>query len=137
MDDSNRSVVLFDGVCSLCQFAVRFILEREEGSALAFASLQGTTARELASNYGRSLPAGDPESILFVEGGRLFEGSDAALRIAGRLRSPWKWLRAFLWIPRLVRDPVYRFIARNRYRWFGKTEQCLVPTPETRARFLP
>ena len=79
---------------------------------------------------------GDPDSILLVQGGRVYERSDAALRIARGLRGAWKLFYAFIVVPRPIRDVVYRFIARNRYRWFGKSESCRMPTPELRARFL-
>ena len=79
---------------------------------------------------------GDPDTVVLVEDGRLYSHSSAALRIMSHLRWPWRWGRALVVVPRPLRDLVYRWIARNRYRWFGKAESCRVPTPELRARFL-
>lgn len=129
-------VVLFDGVCNLCNGAVQFIVDRDPEGTFRFASLQSERAAALLREQGREPPAGDPESLVLIEGGRLYERSTAALRIARRLRGAWPLLYTFVVVPRFVRDAVYRLIARNRYRWFGKSAECRVPTPELRARFL-
>lgn len=129
-------IVLFDGVCNLCNSAVQFILDRDPGAQFRFASLQSEPAAALLRAHGLHPPVGDPESIVLVEDGRAYESSTAALRIARRLPGAWKLAYAAIVVPRFVRDAVYRFIARNRYRWFGKKEVCWVPTPELRARFL-
>lgn len=129
-------VVLFDGVCNLCSAAVRFIVARDPKARLRFASLQSDVGRELLREHGLTPPAGAPVSVVLVLGERAFERSSAALRVARLLRFPWNGLYAFLVVPRPLRDAVYDFIARNRYRWFGKKDVCMVPTPELRARFL-
>lgn len=129
----SEPVVLFDGTCNLCNGSVQFIIDHERTPTLKFASLQSDAARAL---LGTELPPGDPESVMLVEDGRTYSHSTAALRIARYLRAPWRWLAALVVVPRFLRDAVYRFIARNRYRWFGKSETCRVPTPELRARFL-
>ena len=139
-------VVLFDGVCNLCNGAVQFVIDHETTSSLRFAPLQSELAKELLERaYGVEEAArlrkgttggGDPDSIVVVEGTRGFSHSTAALRIARHLRAPYSWLFAFVIVPRPIRDLVYRWIARNRYRWFGTTDACRVPTPELRARFL-
>lgn len=126
------SVVLFDGVCNLCNAAVRFIIRRDPGGRLRFAALQSEAAAVLLAAQAEPLP----DSIVLVEGGRVFTRSAAALRIARRLRFPWPLLYALIVVPRPLRDAVYGWIARNRYRWFGRSDQCMVPTPELRARFL-
>lgn len=133
---SESAVVLFDGVCNLCNASVQFILDRDPQARFRFASLQSDAAKRLLSTRGLALPEGDPESVMLVEGDRVYSHSDAALRIARGLRGVWKALVAFLIVPRFIRDAVYRFIARNRYRWFGRTEECRIPTPALRARFL-
>ncbi len=125
--------MLFDGTCNLCNGAVQFIVDHERGPTLKFASLQSDAAGAL---LGAPLPPGDPDTVMLVEDGRTYTHSSAALRIARHLRAPWRWLVVFAIVPRFVRDAVYRWVARNRYRWFGKTETCRVPTPELRARFL-
>ena len=132
----DHPVVLFDGVCNLCHGAVQFIVDRDPRGTFQFASLQSERAAALLREHGRNPPEGDPESVVLVEDGRIYEHSTAALRIALRLGGLWSLLYGFVIVPRFVRDAVYRFIARNRYRWFGRTEQCRVPTPELRARFL-
>lgn len=129
-------VVLFDGVCNLCDATVNFLIDHDPGDVLRFTALQSEPGRALLAARGVTAPEGDPDSILLVEGDRVWTHSDAALRIAARLPAPWRWARAFLIVPRFARDAVYRFIARNRYRWFGRTEMCRMPTPALRARFL-
>ena len=133
---SQQPVVLFDGVCNLCSFAVQFILDRDRDGVFRFASLQSTAGGELLRAHGRTPPVGDPESVVLIENGAVYEHSSAALRIARRLSGLWKVLYVLIVVPAFVRDGVYRWIARNRYRWFGKGEQCWVPTPALRARFL-
>ena len=127
-------VVLFDGVCNLCNGAVRFIIRRDPRSVFRFASLDSAAARSLlgdAPGSGRL-----PDSMFLVEDGRVSSRSTAVLRIARRLRWPWPLAYAFIAVPRPVRDWAYSVIARNRYRWFGRRDQCEVPTPELQARFL-
>lgn len=127
--------MLFDGVCNLCNGSVNFIIDRDPAARFRFAALQTPAAAELLARHGR-IPAATPDSIILIEGDRLYEHSTAALRIARRLRGGWKLLYAFIIVPRPLRDLVYRWIARNRYRWFGRSEACRMPTPELRERFL-
>jgi predicted DCC family thiol-disulfide oxidoreductase YuxK len=140
--DARGSVVLFDGVCNLCNSAINFILDHEDAGlaagpeALRFASLQSAAGQALAALHGARIPQGDPDSVLLVEDGKVFDRSLAALRLARHLSWPWKLVYAFVVVPRPLRDAVYKWIARNRYRWFGKRDVCRVPTPELRARFL-
>lgn len=128
------AVVLFDGVCNLCNASIHFIIDRDPRGRFRFAALQSDAGAEILRQAG--LDAADLSSLVLWEGGRAYRYSTAALRIARRLSWPWPLLAVFLLIPAFLRDPVYRFIARNRYRWFGKSETCRVPTPELRARFL-
>jgi predicted DCC family thiol-disulfide oxidoreductase YuxK len=130
------AIVLFDGVCNLCSGAVQFIVERDPRARFKFASIQSDSGKELMREHGIAIPSGDPTSIVLVEDGRAFQKSSAAVRIARGLRFPWSLLAASWIVPRFVRDWVYGIVARNRYRWFGKKEVCMVPTPELRARFL-
>lgn len=126
-------VVFFDGVCNLCNGAVQFILRKETGQVLKFAPLQGATFQRLRAPENEQLP----DSILFFEHGRFYAESAAVLRIARYLSLPWRLLSYPGWlVPAFLRDAIYRFIARNRYRWFGKKEACYLPTPELRGRFL-
>jgi predicted DCC family thiol-disulfide oxidoreductase YuxK len=132
------SIVLFDGVCNLCDAAVQFVLDRDARGRFVFAALQSDEGRRLLAKVGAapSVAEGDPDSIVLVEGGRAYERSDAILRIARGLGAPWSLAVVFLAVPRFVRDALYRFIARRRYRWFGKKASCRVPTPALRERFL-
>ena len=127
-------VVLFDGVCNLCNGSVRFVIERDPHKHFQFAPLQSETATTL---IGRTAdPLAMPDSIVLVDDGRLYVRSTAALRIARRLRFPWPLLCLFMAVPRPLRDWVYDLIARHRYGWFGKRDTCMVPTKEIRDRFL-
>jgi predicted DCC family thiol-disulfide oxidoreductase YuxK len=129
-------VVLFDGVCNLCSASVRFIAARDRDAFFRFASIQSDVAKELLREHGVAIAEGDPRSIVLIEDGRVLEGSTAALRIARHLNGIWKLGWVLLVVPRFLRDAVYDFIAKRRYRWFGKKDVCMVPTPELRARFL-
>jgi predicted DCC family thiol-disulfide oxidoreductase YuxK len=133
-----RPVILFDGVCNLCSSSVRFIVERDPAAHFRFASIQSEVGQKLMREHGLApaVAGSDPTSIVLVADGRAFERSAAALRIARRLRFPWLLLYGFVVVPRFLRDAVYDFVARHRYRWFGKQDACMVPTPELRERFL-
>lgn len=134
MADPRHPTILFDGVCNLCNGSVQFILRRDPQARFRFASLQSEAGRRLVTEQGL-----DPEvlnSVILIEDGRVYRESTAALRIARHMSGAWKLLRVLVLIPRPIRDAVYRLIARNRYRWFGKSETCWLPTPELRARFL-
>jgi predicted DCC family thiol-disulfide oxidoreductase YuxK len=135
---SVETVVLFDGVCNLCSASVRFIVEHDREAYFKFASLQSDVGARLLAEHGLPPPeAGrDPTSVVLLENGRAYERSTAALRIARHLRGVWKLAWGFIVVPRFVRDAAYDFIAKHRYRWFGKQDTCMVPTPELRARFL-
>jgi len=133
-ENARHPIVLFDGVCNLCSGSVQFVLKRDLEGRFRFASLQSEAGRSLMLEHGL-----DPDalsSVVLVEDGRAYQESSAALRIARHLPGAWKLLRVFAVVPRPLRDAVYRLIARHRYRWFGKTEACWLPTPELRARFL-
>lgn len=129
-------MLLFDGVCNLCSRVVTFVLEHESGSELRFASLQSAVGRGLLSAHGRAADTGDPSTVILVEGGAIYERSDAALRAARYLRAPYRWLWWTRFVPRLVRDACYDFVARHRYGWFGKSDVCMIPSPGVRQRFL-
>ena len=127
---AESNVVLFDGVCNLCNGFVRFILERDRGGRFRFASLQSDAARRLLG--------GDPpaETMILMEGGKTYRKSAGALRIVRRLRFPWPLLYALVAVPHPLRDLVYDWVAGHRYAWFGRRESCLLPAPELRGRFL-
>lgn len=131
---SNQPIILFDGVCNLCSGAVQFVLKRDKKQQFRFASLQGNAGQELLKQY--NLPQNNFNSFVLIDDGKVFTKSNAALEIAKRLNGGWKLLYAFKIVPKFIRDAVYRLIANNRYKWFGKKETCWLPTPELRSRFL-
>lgn len=132
--DTHRNIVLFDGVCNLCNASVQFIIRHDKGLVFSFASLQSETANDLLKDF--SYTATNLESIVLIENNRLYTRSTAALHIAKNLKGAARLLYTFIIIPRPLRDWVYNWIARNRYRWFGRKESCMVPTKELQARFL-
>lgn len=135
--ENEHPVVLFDGVCNLCNGTVQFVIRRDRAQRFRFAPLQSEAAARACAAAGVAAPGSEPGSMLLILGDRVVDRSTAALHIARRLPFPWPLFSVFLLVPRFLRDLVYRFVARNRYRWFGKNESCMVPTPELRGRFLP
>ncbi len=132
--EKTKPVILFDGYCHLCSGVVRFILRRDPKCRFRFVALQSESGQALLKAHG--VPSGIGDSIVLLgERGWSVE-SMAALRILRRLRWPWPLFSGLILVPCPVRDAVYRFIARNRYRWFGKSNACMVPRVEWRERFL-
>jgi len=132
--EAGRPVILFDGVCNLCTGSVRFVIERDARKQFRFASLQSPVAEKLVGAQGRD---GDRlESVVLVVGERTYRKSTAALLIARRLDGLWPLLSALLVIPRPLRDAVYDWIGKRRYRLFGKRDVCWKPRPELAERFL-
>jgi predicted DCC family thiol-disulfide oxidoreductase YuxK len=133
------NLVLYDGVCGLCNKLVRFLLRADRRNVLCFAPLQGPTAARLAERHGFAL---DVKTMVYVrhfglKDERAYLRSDAVLRVLGDVGGVWWLLSGLRVVPRFLRDPVYEFVARNRYRWFGKYDSCPLPSPDQRARFLP
>jgi predicted DCC family thiol-disulfide oxidoreductase YuxK len=126
-------VIVFDGICVLCNGWVRFLLKHDRVGRYRFAAMQTEAGRALLADHG--LDPDDPASFLLVEDERAWTDSEAIRRVLTRLGGVWRLAGVIALVPRIVRDPLYRRIARNRYGWFGTTE-CLVPTDEERARFL-
>lgn len=127
-------IVLFDGICVFCNNSVNFIIRNDPKGKFRFVAMQSEIGQETLRRNG--LPADFIDSIVLVENGRVFTHSTAALRVARELRGAWPIFYAFIIVPRFLRDWVYGLVARNRYRFFGKHDVCMVPTPEVRARFL-
>jgi predicted DCC family thiol-disulfide oxidoreductase YuxK len=123
-------------VCNLCNGAVRFIAANDPAARFAFVPLDSPRARALLAAAAPSREANAPDSVILLENGRCYELSDAALHIALGLRMPWPLAFAAILIPRGARDAAYRWIARNRYRWFGRKDACPLPPPGLRERFL-
>lgn len=138
---ADELIVLYDGVCGLCNGVVKFLLPRDRHQRIRFAALQGTYAAAALDRHGIVPPPGDPQSIVLLEkpgtaDERLYFRSEAALRLGAALPGAWRLTAMFRLVPRVVRDWVYDRIARNRYRIFGRYEACPMPTPASRARFL-
>jgi predicted DCC family thiol-disulfide oxidoreductase YuxK len=127
-------VLLFDGVCVLCSGTVRFVLVHERDHEIRFATMQSRFGQALLAAH--RMPITDWDSVVLVVDGRPLTRSAAALAVARHLRAPWRWLRAVAIVPRPLRDAVYDWVARNRYRWLGRRDSCMVPDEATRARFL-
>jgi len=127
-------LVIFDGVCNYCNSMVNFAIRNDKKSILKFTPFQGKTIDTLRQQFEIGQ---DASSVLLIDRGKLYSGSTAAIRIARYLNWPARALYAFIIIPAFIRNPVYAWIARNRYKWFGKKEACMVPSPEVRQRFLP
>jgi len=126
----DEHIVLFDGVCNLCNGAVQFILARDPRGRFRFASLQSDAAKRLLHGV---VPA---ETMVLIGAGKTYTKSSAALRIARGLQFPWPLLYALAVLPKPLRDMVYGRVSRHRYRWFGKREACLVPTSQWQGRFI-
>ena len=128
-------ILLFDGHCNLCNAWVKFIVKRDSAGTIRFASLQSGAGRRLLEEH--KIDENYIESLVFFEEERFSVSSNAALRTLSYLDSWQKHVIILAVVPRSLRDWVYRFIAKNRYKWFGRREQCMVPTAELSKRFLP
>jgi len=133
---SPTATILFDGVCNLCNGFVQFIIKHDSAGRFRFASLQSDVALQLLAAHGITALPAEPESVLLVTNGKVYSHSTAVLQILRKLGGAWTILYAGILLPRFVRDAAYRFVARNRYRWFGREEACMLPTPELAQRFL-
>ncbi|HEX8326446.1 MAG TPA: DCC1-like thiol-disulfide oxidoreductase family protein [Hymenobacter sp.] len=138
MPAPSPDVILFDGVCNLCNGFVQFVIRRDPAGRFRFAALQSAAGQALLAAQGldAATVALEPESVLLFSGGRLYSHSSAVLGIARRLGGVWQVASVGLVLPRELRDALYRFVARHRYRWFGRQESCMLPTPALKARFL-
>jgi predicted DCC family thiol-disulfide oxidoreductase YuxK len=133
--EPNRTLlILFDGVCNLCNGFVQFLIKRDPAGKFRFASLQSDFGRSQLIRFNL-----DPDllhSVIVVEGDNVLQRSDAALRIVNQLGGPWKLLNAFKIFPKFLRDALYNVVARNRYKIFGKRDSCMIPTRELKERFI-
>jgi len=131
---SYSPVILFDGVCNLCNRSVNFILKRDSGKIYKFASLQSDAAINIFSKHNLNLDKFD--TIVLIKDQKVYQKSNAILEVTRSLGGLWPLLYVFKLIPRFLRDALYDYIAKNRYSWFGKSDQCRVPTPDLKERFL-
>ena len=131
---NQRQIILFDGVCNLCNSSVNFVIDRDKQNAFVFAALQSKEGQDILKNFEMSDEYID--SIVLVKNGRLYKKSAAALHVSLKLSGLWPLMGVFSIIPPFIRDLVYDFIARNRYKWFGRRDECRIPTPDLQAKFL-
>jgi predicted DCC family thiol-disulfide oxidoreductase YuxK len=129
-----QPTILFDGICNLCNSAVQFIIRHDKNKIFRFASLQSETGRQLLGQH--NLPLDQLNSFILIENDTAYDRSTAALRVAKKLNGIIPTLYGFIILPKFIRDGVYNWVSRNRYKWFGKKEECMIPTPELKARFL-
>jgi len=129
----DKPVILFDGVCNLCSRSVQFILKRDKEKKFLFASLQSNYGQELLKKFNLSTDTFN--SFILYQDEKIHTRSTAALRMFQQLKG-WKWVKILRLVPKFIRDGVYNLIARNRYKWFGKKDECWLPTPDLKARFL-
>jgi len=127
-------IILFDGVCNLCNGAVTYIIKRDKKNVFKFAALQSEIGQELISKF--NIDTSKIDSIILIDGEKHYEKSSAALHIAKQLSGAYPLLFGFMIVPRFIRNAVYDYIARNRYKWFGKKESCMIPTAELKSKFL-
>lgn len=134
MGHEGKLLVLFDGVCNLCDAFVLFLIDRDPKARLMFAPLSSDLGQALLQKHGLLAPGFD--SVVLVDGEHAYSQSSAILRILTSLPGPWKLCWLGLIVPRFLRDMAYRALAKRRYAWFGKRDMCRIPTPELRARFV-
>ena len=131
---NSHKIILFDGVCNLCNSSVQKVIENDERNLFQFASLQSDFGQKFLRKHNFSQD--EFNSMILIDGDRFYTQSDAALRIGKELKGIYKISGALLWIPKFIRNFVYEIIAKNRYKWFGKKESCWLPTPELKQKFI-
>ena len=136
MSKSNKKIILFDGVCNLCQSSVQFVIKRDKKNLFQFAALQSDFGRTLAKELQIDTSKVDSIVLIHEDYKRYWIKSAAALRIAQHLDGAYPLLSIFLIFPGFLRNIVYDYIARNRYKWYGRQEECMIPTPELKSKFL-
>ncbi len=134
MNDLSHPVILFDGICNLCNASVQYVIKHDKKKLFRFASLQSSFGESVLKQY--NLPVNTFNSFILLSDNKIYTRSTAALLVAKKLSGLIKLLYAFIIIPRFIRDAVYDIIAKNRYKWFGKKEACWVPTPELKSLFF-
>jgi predicted DCC family thiol-disulfide oxidoreductase YuxK len=129
----SNAIILFDGTCAFCERSVRLVATRDNGYH-RFGASQNAEGRALLEQFGTSREAA--KSIILIDGDRIYLRSDAVLRIASRMNAPWKYAAVFLWVPRPIRDLVYRIVAAIRIQIAGTSNACEIPPPEIRSRLI-
>ncbi|OAQ39122.1 thiol-disulfide oxidoreductase [Pedobacter psychrophilus] len=133
MAANNKGIILFDGICNLCNGFVQKVIAADKNDYFRFASLQSEEAKELLKDH---LEFKDLKTIIFLENNKIYTRSIAALKISKHLSGIWPLLQTGYIFPAFLRDGIYNIIAKNRYKWFGKKDQCMVPSPQLKSKFL-
>lgn len=131
---NSKKIILFDGVCNLCNSGVQKIIEKDDKNLFQFASLQSNFGQEFLQK--NNLSTEEFNSMILIDGDKFYTRSDAALKIGKELKGIYKFSGLLLWIPKFIRNTVYDFVSSNRYKWFGKKESCWLPTPELKQKFI-
>lgn len=134
MENNDFGIVIFDGVCNLCNRFVNFILRKDRKKRFKFSALQSSTGQKLLKDY--KLDFSTIDTVIYIKNLKVFTKSSAALHILKDIGGFWKILFVFIIVPKFIRDYCYTFIARNRYRWFGKLDSCMIPTEKDKEMFL-
>lgn len=134
MIPENKHIILFDGVCNLCNNAITFVIKRDPKDRFVYAPLQSKSGQRLVQQH--AIDTNTLDSIILIKNNTAYAKSTAALKIAQSLSGAWPLLSMFLILPAFIRNWVYDYVARNRYKWFGKKDACMIPTPELRSKFL-
>jgi predicted DCC family thiol-disulfide oxidoreductase YuxK len=134
MANIDKPIILFDGVCNYCNSIVNFIIRQDKEQKFVFAPLQSNAGQQILDKH--KLPRSDFDSFVLIDHNKPYLRSTASLHVFKKLPWYWKWTQVFWIVPRFLRDAVYNIIARNRYKWFGKKESCMIPTLEIKMRFL-
>lgn len=132
MDD--QPVILFDGVCNFCNALVNFVIRQDKKNIFRFAALQSGSGKKLLEEY--NIDWKESDSFVLIENNKAWQRSTATLKLYNKLPWYWKWTQIFWIVPEFIRDGIYSFIARNRYKWFGRKEECMIPNPAVRQKFL-
>jgi predicted DCC family thiol-disulfide oxidoreductase YuxK len=132
--ETTDDLILFDGVCNLCNALVQFVIRHDPNGKFHFAAIQSDIGRKIFQKYG--LDPTDLQTFVFISDNRIFLRSSAAIAVVSHFGGAWRMCAIFWLVPRFLRDAVYSVIARNRYRWFGRKDTCMIPTPEIEKRFL-
>lgn len=131
---STHPIILFDGVCNLCNSSVQYVIRHDPDAHFHYASLQSESGQLLLKQF--NLPTNDFNSFVLIQDGKFYTRSTAALKVAKQLKGFIKIVYGFIIVPPFIRDAVYNLIAKNRYKWFGERDHCMIPTPELKSRFL-
>lgn len=130
----DTAIVIFDGICNFCNSSIHFIIKHDHKNYFKFATLQSEKAKDLVSNFNIDLSKNN--SILLIEKNKIYYKSTAALRIAKKLNNVYSLLYIFIIVPVFIRNAIYDYVAKNRYKWFGKKEACMLPSAEIRSKFI-